>query len=72
MPTTENGPRIEIVVDKKGNPTTQVFGAPGQSCHNVSEPFEKLFGDVLETEATAEAYEDPHELEIDVQQDDGS
>lgn len=63
--------RIEITVDKKGNPTTKVIGCSGGDCQVVSKPYEELFGDVLETEATAEAYEDPEQIEIDIQQEDG-
>ena len=62
MATT--GPRIEITVDKKGVTTTSAFGVRGGDCHLVTEPYEKLFGAVIDTVATAEAYEDPEMVEI--------
>lgn len=62
MATT--GPRIEIVINKKGETETSVHGVQGGSCHTVSEPYEKLFGALVETTATAEAYEDPELVEI--------
>jgi hypothetical protein len=62
MPIT--GPRIEVTVDKKGVGTTSVIGIQGGSCHALSEGYENLFGDVIETVDTAEAYEEPEEVEI--------
>jgi hypothetical protein len=58
------GPRIEILIDKKGGTTTTVHGVTGGGCQVVSEPYEKLFGEVTETTATHEAYEDPELVEI--------
>lgn len=57
-------PRIEITIDKKGNTQTSVFGVTGGACHAVSEPYEQLFGAVIDSIATAEAYEDPELVEI--------
>ena len=59
-----DGPRIEITIDKKGGTTTSVFGVTGGDCHLVSAPYEALFGALVETTATAEAYEDPELVEI--------
>jgi len=71
MPTSV-GPRIEILVSPKGETTTQVFGVEGGNCHALTAPYEALFGDVLSTSDTMEAYEDPHEIEIKTEQGDGS
>jgi len=62
------GPRIEITVDPKGQTTTEVIGVPGDDCKAVSAEYEALFGDVLEHKATAEAYEEPEEIEIKAEQ----
>jgi hypothetical protein len=59
-----SGPRIEITINKKGETTTSVFGVTGAACHLASEPYESLFGALVETTATAEAYEDPELVEI--------
>jgi len=64
-----NGARIEITVDKAGNATTHVFGVTGESCRVASRPFEELFGSVLTSKATEEAYERPEEVNIDVNTD---
>lgn len=61
---SKDGPRIEIIVSKNGQTTTQVFGVAGGACHVVSDAYERLFGDVVATAATAEAYEDPEQVEI--------
>ena len=58
------GPRIEITINKKGETTTEVFGVTGGGCHVVSAPYESLFGAVVETTATAEAYEKEELVEI--------
>jgi len=58
------GPRIEIIVDKKGSTATTVHGVTGGGCHTVSQPYEALFGAVTDTVATSEAYEDPELVEI--------
>lgn len=63
-----SGPRIEITVSPKGETQTRVFGLQGESCKVASAPYEQLYGGIISTEATSEAYEDPHEIEIDVQQ----
>ena len=59
-----NGPRIEITVNKKGEGQTAVFGVQGAGCHTLTEGFEAIFGDVLETADTMEAFENPEEVEI--------
>ena len=59
-----NNPRIEITIDKKGNTQTAVFGITGGACHLASEPYEQLFGAVIDSIATSEAYEDPELVEI--------
>jgi len=69
MPIT--GPRIEITVSPKGEATTAVFGVQGGSCRALTEGYENLFGEVEETLDTAEAYEDPEEIEIKGEQKGG-
>jgi len=66
MPTS--GPRIEITVDPKGITRTEAIGIQGGACQLATAPYEALYGDVLDTVATSEAYEDPHEVEIKSQQ----
>jgi hypothetical protein len=63
-----SGPRIEITVNPRGETRTQVFGITGDGCKVASAEYEMLFGDVLEHTATAEAYEDPEQVEIKNQQ----
>jgi|15BtaG_2_1085339.scaffolds.fasta_scaffold00028_58 hypothetical protein len=63
------GPRIEILVDKKGNPTVSAPGVGGGDCKIKSAGYESLFGDVIETQATSEAFEDEPEIEIKMEQD---
>ena len=58
------GPRIEILIDRKGGTTTSVHGVTGASCHEVSAGYEALFGSLISTEATTEAYEKGEEVEI--------
>jgi hypothetical protein len=71
MSLTDSGPRIEIIVSPKGIPTTKVIGLKGEACKTASEAYEKCFGEVIETEATSEAYQDPHEITIETQQGGG-
>lgn len=66
MPTA--GPRIEITVDPKGITKTEVIGMQGERCKAASASYDKLFGEVLDTIATSEAYEDQQEIEIKMQQ----
>jgi len=66
-----DGPRIEVIVDPKGVTKTTTFGLQGGACRLATAGYEARFGEVLETEATADAYEDPHEVEIKSQQGGG-
>ncbi len=66
MPTS--GPRIEIIVDPKGITRTEAIGIQGGDCQLATAPYEIRFGDIIDVVATAEAYEDPHEVEIKSQQ----
>jgi len=59
-----SGPRIEITVDRTGTTSTAVFEIEGAACQTVSAGYEAVLGEVISTEATAEAYEDEHEVEI--------
>jgi len=60
--------QVEIIIAKDGTTRTTVHGAVGDSCKLLSAPYEALFGGVIATEATADAYEDPHEVEIKAEQ----
>ena len=62
MATT--GPRIEITIAKNGETDTKVFGVEGASCRTLSSPWEALFGDVITTTDTTEAFEDPELIEV--------
>ncbi len=66
MPIT--GPRIEITVHKNGETTHEVHGAQGDSCKTASRGWEALFGEVISTQSTMEAYEEPEKVEIKGQQ----
>jgi hypothetical protein len=59
-----SGPRIEIIVDKTGETDTKVFGVIGAGCRALSKSWEELFGSVVSSSDTIEAYEDEHEVEI--------
>jgi len=62
------GPRIEIIVDSKGVSRNEAIGIGGDGCQLATAPYEALQGDVLDTVATAEAYESPEEIEIKSQE----
>jgi len=66
-----SGPRIEITVDPKGITRTEAKEIKGGGCKLATAPYEALYGDVLDTVATAEAYEDEHVVEIKSQQGGG-
>lgn len=68
MPKTFTGPRIEIHIDTKGNPTTKVVGVSGAVCHAITAPYEAMYGEVLDSHATTEAFEKPEEVEIKAKQ----
>jgi len=58
------GPRIEITVSPTGETDTKVFGVEGTSCRKLSAGWEALFGAVISSSDTVEAYEEPHDVEI--------
>jgi len=58
------GPRIEITIAKNGETDTKVFGVEGASCRTLSAPWESLFGGVIATADTTEAFEDPELVEV--------
>ena len=66
---TATGPRIEVIVDKQGRPSIEPKEL-GARCQEATSIFDNVYGDVLSSQATAEAYEPPEEVEIDIQQSD--
>lgn len=71
MTLTASGARIEIIVDKKGDPTIMPCEIPGGKCTAATAKLEALFGEVMDTQSTTEAYEEAQEVEIETKQGGG-
>lgn len=63
------GPRLEITVDCKGKSSLTVIGVPGGACLMASAPYDAVLGKMLNSQATADAYEEPEKVRIDISQE---